>query len=482
MTEKGAKDKLTELFSSIQCAASSGGFSDIVLSADQAYQRSRKKPLDPMKKAILQNSLNRYAEYLIQSNQADRAKIFSATQDITAVDNPITLMFNLMSILVPNFAYNEVIGQQPMPTKDSPIIFPQITAGTTRNGISSGTELLGASNWESSNLYSTNKTTASGTLAASTAQSITLASHPVKPGSVNLTLTVAIPNDDPFIAVLHDDGSGGFNTVTGISAASINYTTGVISITLASAAAATDTYAANYRYDISTVDPAQILIEFGSKLVQANPYRLRSSYSLENFYSAKQVLKDYDIDAVLSSTLAGYINKDISCGVFDDMLDWADADYTWNSTPGSGVAWALHRLSALQTLISASNAIRSSVSRCEGNKLVIGTDWANIIETLGDDVWKPIIYKDTPIGPYLEGRLLDRFDVVKNQDYSATKAMMCYKKSEIDASTMGGTYIALYATNPLAMDTLKVVQGMGTQFGYEKAFDNSIVSVTMTTS
>jgi len=57
---------------------------------------------------------------------------------------------------------------------------------------------------------------------------------------------------------------------------------------------------------------------------------------------------------------------------------------------------------------------------------------------------------------------------------------MVYKRDDVDASFIGGVFIGLYATNPIAMDDLNVIQGMGTQFGWVKAFENSLVSLTLT--
>ena len=481
MTEAQAKDKLQVLFGGISDKAQASGFGDLISQACSAYQKSRKKEMDPMRKAILTNGMTQLQEKLV-SKGTTVAQIKSAVSDISNINNPITLMYNLMSIIVPSFTYMEVLGVQPMPTKKSPIIYPEIDANTDRNGVTKGTPLLGSSNWLAQNNYSNGKIKDSGALAASTSQTFNLTQKPVVPGSVSLKIVQTISGEKTYID-LFDDGKGSLGVITGlVTASTINYETGVITVTLATAAATTDTYAVNYSYDISSLSPAQVVLKFTDKLITAESYKLRSTFNLEDYNTAKKVLKDFDIDKVLSINLAGYINKEISCGVFDDMLADADADFAWNATPAAGISWALHRLSALQVVIQASNDIRSNIKRCEGNKLVIGTDWANLIQTLGNDVWTPQKYSETPIGPYVCGRLLDRLDVVLNQDYPSAKAMMSYKKSDIDASSMGGVFIPLFFTNPIQMDTLDQVQGMATQFGYQKIFNNSIASLTYTAS
>jgi hypothetical protein len=48
------------------------------------------------------------------------------------------------------------------------------------------------------------------------------------------------------------------------------------------------------------------------------------------------------------------------------MLLKADADYAWSKTEPAGVAWALHRLSIVQTYVEAGNGIRQNIKRAGG--------------------------------------------------------------------------------------------------------------------
>jgi hypothetical protein len=395
------------------------------------------------------------------------------------------MLFNLMSVLIPNFAYMEVAGVQPMPTRTSPVFFPQITANDTRNGVAKGTSLLGSTYWTKKNEYTSNRmnedtlTFTNGSTAV-TGQASFL---PLLAGKVELYLTIS--STDYYLI---DDGAGGFTQAAGaalpaaISAASVDYTTGEVSVTLASTATVPgDEGYMDYRYDLNNYDPAQALFEWSSLPLVAEPRRLRSKYSLGNFYEAKKVLDGYDIDQIMSQTVAGYINKEISCGVFDNMLDQADATYTWDEKLPSGVSWAWHRLELIKVLVEASNAIRGNIARSSGNVIVADTTMMNTIETFDGDVWNPArTGGDEPIGPYVAGELQGgRFKVVKNQDYTAGSSMMAYKKDETDSSYAVGVFIGLYSTEPIALDDLKVIQGMGTQIAEKKIFDNSIVEISI---
>jgi hypothetical protein len=263
-------------------------------------------------------------------------------------------------------------------------------------------------------------------------------------------------------------------------AGTVNYGAGTVAMTLAANVAAGDTFSIAHRYELTdAMKPAQAVIGWETKRIRAEPYRIRTKFNLDDFFQVKQVLSGYDIDKVLNTSVAGYINKEISGGVFNDLLFRTDADYSWDSANPTGVAWALHRLSLVQTFVRGGNGIRKNVARSGGNWVVAGTEWMNFIETLGDDLWKSEAPSEEPIGPYVAGTLAGKFKVIKNQDYPDAQAVMGYKKDDVDASVLGGVFIGLYSTNPIAMDDLTTIQGMGTQFGWAKVFDNSLVSLSM---
>jgi hypothetical protein len=483
MSESDMKKELSSRFKTIN--ESGGGIhGDFIAQSSAAYEKMYKRKMPEASKAILQSSFNQMTDILIRRDGKTKEQIMSATADISQVNNPITLLFNLMSILIPNFAYTLLLGLQPLPTKDSPIFYPQITANEDRNTVTKGTSLLGSTNWNQSHNYSTNKSGFSDTLSAgSDTISFNVDENNIRAGSVVVELRLTAAASAPVF--LFDNGEGSLTGAEGFvkPGATVNYATGTVNFELETGATAWDSYQVTYRYDMDAVGhkPAQAVLEWVSRMVRAEPYRLRSTYSLDNFYQVKQVLSGYNIDQVLSTSLAGIINKEVSGSVFDDALMRTDADFVWDSNEPTGVPWAMHRLSLLQTFVRGGNGIRQQIARSGGNVAICGNEWMNFIETLGEDVWKPIAYSaGEPIGPYEAGDLLGRFKIIKNQDYPDQKVVMGYKKDDTDASMLGGVFIGLYSTNPIAMDDLNVIQGMGTQVGWVKSFDNSLVSLTMT--
>ena len=491
MTREEAQSKLNETFSKINSAADPM-HNNLIAQSRDAYRKRWGTNMSKTKEMLLKNSLTHTTE-LLKMRGIDSSLIKSAAADISNVENPIAMLYNLMSILIPNFAYQEVCAMQPLPTKDSPIFYPQLTANETRNNITKGTALLGSTNWASESNYSTNKITRRSSdaedapVVSGTDVTFTAPEGSILPETVVVTLSGVAD------AVTLDDGNGQINPVLSVIAnGTVDYKNGQIAITLDAAAADADV-AITYRYDwgndSASADmkqkPAQVIFEWVSKAVHANPYRLRSTYHLDNFYAAKQVLGGYDIDSVLSTGLGGLINKEVSCNVFDDMLARVDATKTWNSILPSGVSQIEHNMSVLQSIKEASNELRKQIARSGANYIVAGTKLMNILETMGanfynsKDVWAANSYSAEPIGPYVAGMLLGNIKVLKNQDFAEDVNLMGYKRDDVDASYGGGSFIDLYNTQPLAKDDLTVVQGYGCQVGFKKFYNNSLMELVI---
>ncbi len=478
MTRDEAQAKLNESVGKINSSVDPM-HNNLIAQSRDAYAKRWGKKMSTEQEAVLKNSLQQVTNKLLQKN-VSKETIKSAISDISKVDNPLAMLYNLYSILIPNFAYTEVCGVQPLPTKESPIFYPQITANENRNGITKGTALLGSTNWAKENTYTTNKLTADATVSG-TDVTFTAPEGSMLPNTVEITVSGAAN------AFTLDDGKGNISPVLNvITSGTVDYETGEVNITL-DAAASDATVSIKYRYDWgATPDgtgqkPAQIVLEWKTKTITANPYRLRSTYSLDDFYAAKQVLNGYDIDQVLATSLGGLINKEISCNIFDEMIARAEGTATWNSILPTGVSQIEHDMSVLQSLIEASNEIRKNIARSGANYVVAGTKLMNIIESLSanfynsKDIWSANSYSAEPIGPYVAGTLFNRFKILKNQDFAEDISLMGYKRDDMDASYLTGSFISLYATNPLAKDDLTVVQGMGTQMGGTRAFENSMM-------
>ena len=448
-------------------------YPDLISESCVAYQTSHKASMPEMRKAILATTIDQFATRLRQQG-VPTSYIKEAAENVGNVDNPIAMMFSMISLLVPNFAYMDACAVQPMPTQKAPIFFQQLTANTDRNGVTAGDKLLGGTTWNDNNQFSSNRHKKA--ISGASAYTLTADYKPLIPGKIRLS------NADGSVVLTDKAVPGTLAVVKGtatVSAQSIDVDAGTVDFSLT---VTLNGGVFDYRYDLDAggYDPAQVLYEWATKEISAEPRRLRSLYSLENYYAAKQVLKGVDIDSLLETSIGGYINKEISCGVFDDMFDERSATpVEWNKKLPSGVSWAFHRLSLLETFVTASNALRKNIARGGGNIIVAVSTWMNYIETLGNDLWAPNKYPREPIGPYVAGTLNNKFTVIKNQQYDDDEAILTYKADDTDASYVVGVFIALYNTDPIALDDLKVRRGLGTSIGQELIFEDSIIQCTV---
>ena len=162
MTREEAQAKLNSTMTQINSSVDPL-HNNLIAQSRDAYAKRWGTKMSKEKEAVLKNSLQQVTNKLIAKNVSKEA-IKSAVSDISKVDNPLAMLYNLYSILIPNFAYTEVCGVQPLPTKESPIFYPQITANENRNGITKGTALLGSTNWAKENTYTTNKVVGDATV------------------------------------------------------------------------------------------------------------------------------------------------------------------------------------------------------------------------------------------------------------------------------------------------------------------------------
>jgi hypothetical protein len=464
---------------SVQKSVQTGPYAPLMSAAMVAYEERYKQKMPEMRQQILVNNYEQLYQRLTSSG-LPREFIKSAVENIADVTNPIAMLFQMVSVLVPNFSYMDVAAVQPMPTKDSPIFFPQLQANTTRNGITSGAQLLGGNHWEATNDFTANRERFALALGVADATG-TLTYLPLD-RKIYVRLQKATGAPIKIVAPAAVSGTITLPAVSGwITSGTINMSSKAVTLVAAVTNSVTSAVV-DYRYDFEAngLDPVQVTFDWASTNIVAEPRRLRSVYSLDNFYAAKNVLKGYDIDAALADSVNGYMNKEISCGVYDNMLDSAGSIATWSEVLPSGVSWAFHRLSLLQTIVSSANQIRKNVARSAGNTLVLGTKWMNFIETFGEDLWKPNSYSKEPIGPYTAGTLAHKFKVVKNQGFGDSTGFISYKSDDTDASYAVGVFIGLYNTDPLTFDSLKVQRGAGTQIGEKLIFANSIIELDIT--
>jgi hypothetical protein len=460
--------------------AHSAAWEPLVSSSNDLWKQKHGVDMDDMRKSILAFSLENYARQL-KSEKVSPEAIRSASENPGDVSNPISMMFALISIIVPNLAYMDVAAVQPQPTEKSPLYYLSLVANTARNGIAQGASLLGGFSYETNNQYTSNRYKGfpvTVTTGASQSYSVTTGYNTLLPNTIVLTFHTVVGG----VATVYTAIDNGVDALTGgawLLASSIDYDHGIINFTIDNTSAVTDTLSVDFRYSMTGLDPVQVLFEFESEEIVSYPRELSTSYDLLNYYAAKQVLK-IDIDELMGSAVGGFINKEISSGVLDNIGDAASDSFSFSKSIVSPDNYAFHRLGILEPIIQASNKIRKNIARGAGNVLIAGTDMINLIESFGDTLATKEKYDREPIGPYVWGSLKTKdMKIIKNQDYADDFSAMAFKANDAEASWGVGVFIGLFSTTPLQKETLKVVNGVGTQIGEVQMFPDSIAEIVI---
>lgn len=454
-------------------------YAKVLAASSEYYRKTRGTDIPEVQKAIIIDGLIKASDRL--KGPGMDAYIKSASENPFDVDNPVAVLFSMISILVPNLAYMDAAMVQPQETETSPLYKLNLVAADTRNGVTAGQNLLGADGYNRNNYYSSGRYR-DYSLAVTTEPTykewtIDLSAYaPLLPGECNFYW-----NDNGVIKRAVDDGIGGF-TGNGISIpnCSIVYSTGAVVIRTDGATSATeDTARLDFRWDIRSKDPAQVIIEFDTIAMESWERIIRSTFHLNNFQAAKKALKNLDIEKLIQEGMTGWINKEMSGSVLQNLASSATLALEWDSAVPSGSEWAFHRLSILQPMKAMSNQIRRNIDRGAGNVFICG-DWAiNEIENFGSTMWKPNSYSREPIGPYNAGTLMGKYTIIKNQEFDEDKMICTFKASETEASYGVGMFIPLYGTVPYQKDNMNQVQGMSTSFSEKQVFENSIGEITI---
>src|SRR5262252_4723721 len=133
--------------------------------------------------------------------------------------------FPVISVVAENLNTPELVTVQPLEGPSGNVFFLDYVAGTTKGDVTKGDKL-----WDSRGGHGPNRDFASEQITAEQLSSsgtgtttATIAFTPVRPGTVIIT-----NGNDTYI----DDGNGNFPASGGLTAGTVNYVTGAISLTL----------------------------------------------------------------------------------------------------------------------------------------------------------------------------------------------------------------------------------------------------------
>lgn len=397
-------------------------------------------------------------------NTHHRLKTFESTQP-GAIGQYKRYALDIVNAVVPNLITYDIASVQPIDNRVGMINFISYEYGSNKGKTRAGDMFASSLNMGQADQNYSSRTVDSETLTF-TGTSVTgnLSWLPVLPGTVYFEA-------DGGSVVGKDDGNG--NIVgTGITAGTINYATGAISVTLS--AAPTQEPTVSYEYNNEDVPLVNTVPEVNLKItslpVVARSRKMKAVYA---FDAAYELEKEYgqDIDSLLATEVAGEIAHEIDMEIASDIFKMANAGQpiTWSKTQPVGVNNLDHYDSFYTKLVEGANVIYGATRKVQPNYMICGLGVASVVQ-----VMRNFTPSGAPaIGPHFLGTL-GSFKVFVSPDYAPNQFVLGYKGgSFMDAGMVYAPYMPIISTDLLMTDDFAGRKGWATMYA-KKMVNNKL--------
>lgn len=369
----------------------------------------------------------------------------------TALGQLVPRIVDVVRIFYPNLIAQDLVDIQPMDRQNGEIFFVKPIFSNSAAGVTAGDEVFKT---QTNGFYaSENIVSAIGTGdGTDTTWGSTLAPQPVRPGTFKLFVAgtqVATDNGQGAIA-----GSG----ITG----TINYSTGVWSVTFTTAPAAAAAITSHHRYD-SEQQPSQVReveLKLGTLPITAEPHPLRINFSTQAELAASSHL-DLDVGDILTNLVASLIKneRDLKLAASIYSVATPKTELNFDATPPSNYS----RLARYAEIEAKLDFAESEIQRTQGRGgvsfVMAGNNAANIFRHSTGFEPSDIV---APIGPHKIGTLRDgTVSVIKVPTMDPNAYVVGFKGYVVgDAATILGEWIPLYASPLFRSYDMNNYQGM----------------------
>lgn len=379
--------------------------------------------------------------------------------------------FELITGVMPNLVSEEVVSVQALNQKIGQIFFLKYVYGSTKGSVTEGTTAMDPYFINDKPEY-TAETVDQELLAdgTSTSVSATLSWGPVIPKTVEITAGTVVLKDK--------DGDGKLYQGT-TERGTVNYETGAVSITYASAPGDDVNAAYQYNLEYAPTQAPQFNMEIAERIVVAKPRRLRTNYA---FAAAYDVEKQFGInmdDELLEASIME-IKHEIDQEILGDLYRQAALTHSWDATVPYGISKNQHYESFAIAVNEAANLIRKATRRVKGNFIICGINSLDAVESLPGFI--PGNAEDKA-GAYLAGTIKNQIKVIANPFYDDDAYVVGYKgASFLEAGYVYAPYLPIFATSVVMLDDFVGRRGYATSYAKAMLAPNYYVKGTVTHS
>lgn len=362
-------------------------------------------------------------------------------------------LMDVVRIFYPNQIAGILTDIQPLERKNGEIFIIRPKFTNTAAGVTAGDEVFTNA---TDGTYATEELTSSlGTGDGSTVTFGATLTFPVRTG------TIVVKNGGTEVGT--DDGAGALTGAT-ISSGTINYDTGVLSVTFTVAPASSNAITAEYCYssEVTTTEIRQL--EFGLDLVPvtAKQHPLLVNWSIQAGLAANAAL-NIDVPDVLSNLAAQFIRSERDTRIVKNIIASAPATTSMNFNAAAGSINYSKEQFYGELELKVNNG-ESTIHAANGRG---GVSWVlggyNVIEILKNAKSFQAEKVQAPIGPYKAGTLRDgTVDVVLTPNTSYTNTMVVGYKGYMpgDSAVILADWVPIYFTPIYQAPTLTASRGI----------------------
>lgn len=390
--------------------------------AVRSYSEARGKlPSDE----IFANVHHNLSNLILSSpDEGSNGRVFESVQAMNTTEGVI-LRDHFAALVMPvalTTITNEFVTTLPANTNRSEIFRIYRKAGTDFGGIAAGTILDESFNGQYGSMDQ-RKLVGTGD---GTEKDFTLnVGQPLKRSGSQFGGYVKVYVDRDLVAT--DDGNGSIlgGTLVG---STVNYDTGVITLTFAVApATGIDIHVA---YDLNIEKKPELIPyiehEMQSWVLMPHESAIRGEVSLQAIYATQ---REYNIDltSMTLSAMRNILSADKDRKRLNDMWFFSKGETEWNMTVPAGTIYQFHYETIRETLLQISTQLVTDNKRSGLTHIVAGKSATNLFRSLKDPHFKAAPgYRETP-QPHYVGKLFGIWDLYCDPQASEWEALCIAK-------------------------------------------------------
>ena len=323
-------------------------------------------------------------------NQATHLKRLSEETRALSVGPFLKFVFPVIRRAAVRLVATQIASVQPMTGPIGGVAFYRPRYATDKGQVAAGTEMNKVFNkWYSSNFVD-GESVAVGN-GSTLAYSKNLSFPRVLAGQMRVLVREAGTSQSGTLLAT-DNGTGGFTAVAGAApalnvapaASNINYQSGQLQLTFATAPAANQEVLVEYRYD-NELNPRipEVQLDITIQEIRAESRKLKSLASVEAADDLR-ALWGRDIDADLVAHMSGEMTAEIDREIAGTALNAVEPDAVldWDRATPSAVSDPEHLQSLAIRLSEASHLIHRRTQRASANWIITSSEVAALLDTM----------------------------------------------------------------------------------------------------